>query len=149
MTVYKTKISEICLKNVKGEIHKVKITSSKDLAKYFREIFNQETLEVFEQVMVIFMNNSNNTIAWYKASQGGITGTIIDIRLVMKAALNCYATSMAIAHNHPSGTLTPSDADKAITNKLREAGNVLDIKLLDHIIITSDDFFSFTDNGLL
>lgn len=149
MTVYKTTISEISLKNVKGEIHKVKITSSKDLAKYFREIFNQETLEVFEQVMVIFMNNSNNTIAWYKASQGGITGTIIDIRLVMKAALNCYATSMAIAHNHPSGTLTPSDADKAITNKLREAGNVLDIKLLDHIIITSDDFFSFTDNGLL
>ena len=149
MTVYKTTIEEICLKNAKGEIHKVKIKSSSELAHYFREMFDQETLEVYEQVMVLFLNNANNTIAWYKASQGGITGTVIDVRLVMKAALNCYATSMAIAHNHPSGILVPSDADKSITNKLRQAGNVLDIKVLDHIIITTESYFSFSDDGLL
>lgn len=149
MTIYKTTIPELKLKAKDGNILKVKIKSSDDLHLYFRELFNKETLEIQEEVIVVFLNNSNNTIGWYKVSQGGITGSVIDIRLVMKKALDCYATQMCIAHNHPSGGLTPSQNDKDITAKLKQACNILDIKLLDHIIITAENYYSFTNDGLL
>jgi DNA repair protein RadC len=149
MKVYNSTIKEISLKNFKGEIQKVKITSSKDMAQYFRTIFDEETLEVCEQVMVVFVNNNMNTIAWYKASQGGLSGTIIDVRLMFKAALECYATGIMLCHNHPSGKLVPSDVDKAITNKIKEAGRFLDIKIIDHIILTTESYLSFSDEGLL
>jgi len=149
MKVYKSTIKEISLKNYKGEIQKVKISSSEDIAKYFRGIFDQETLEVYEQVMVIFLNNSMNTIAWYKASQGGMTGTIIDIRLILKAALDCYATNIVICQNHPSGKLEASEADRNITKKLKEACNIMQIQLIDHIILTTESYYSFSNEGLL
>lgn len=149
MKVYNKTIPEIRLKAKNGAIKKVKFTKSEDCYKYFLEIFDEESLEVYEQVMVVFLNNSNKTVGWYKASQGGITGTVIDVRLVLKAALDCYATAMIICHNHPSGRLVPSEQDNAITQKLKRASDLIDIKLLDHLIITTYGFYSYQDEGKL
>lgn len=154
MTVYKSVIPELKLRRADGQIHKVKITSAEAAANYFREIFGEEMLEICEQFMVIYLNNANNTIGWFKASQGGISGTVVDPRLVFKKAIDCYATSMIICHNHPSGKLQASNADKDITKKLREAGKFLDINLLDHIILApvepgrAKNYFSFQDEGI-
>lgn len=147
MKVYKSTIPEISLKNKKGDLLKVKITSAKDCYHYFKELFDEETLEVYEQVMVIYLNTASNTVGWYKASQGGMTGSIVDPRLILKAALDCYATAFVIAHNHPSGKLVPSDADRKITKNLSQAAKTLEITLLDHLIITNEGFYSFADKG--
>ena len=149
MKVYNKTIPEIKLKAKNGSIKKVKFTKSEDCYKYFLEIFDEESLEVYEQAMVVFLNNSTETVGWYKASQGGISGTVIDVRLILKAALDCYGTSMIICHNHPSGRLVPSDADNKITDKLKRASDLIDIKLLDHLIITTYGFYSYQDEGEL
>lgn len=83
------------------------------------------------------------------ASKGGITGTVIDVRNIMKTAVEKVSTSMILCHNHPSGNLTPSDADLQITRKLKDAGKIMDIQVLDHLIITQQGYFSFADNGIL
>lgn len=145
MKVYNKTIPEIKLKAKNGSLRKVKFTKSEDCYKYFLEIFDEESLEVYEQVMVLFLNNANETVGWYKASQGGISKTVIDVRLILKAALDCYATAMIICHNHPSGRLIPSDADNKITDKLKRASDLIDIKLLDHLIITTYGFYSYQD----
>ena len=149
MKVYNKTIPEIRLKAKNGAIKKVKFTKSEDCYKYFLEIFDEESLEVYEQVMVVFLNNSNETVGWYKASQGGIAGTVIDVRLVLKAGLDCYATAMIICHNHPSGKLVPSEQDNAITQKLKRASDLIDIELLDHLIISTSGFYSYQDEGKL
>ena len=102
-----------------------------------------------EEFWVIFLNRANRIIEKYKCSQGGIAGTVIDIRLILKRALDVLASSFIIAHNHPSGNRMPSENDKQITEKLVKAGMQMDIKLLDHLIVTDDSYFSFTDEGLL
>ncbi len=102
-----------------------------------------------EEFWVLFLNNSNYVIGKYKASSGGMTGTIVDTRLIYKKALEASAVSLIIAHNHPSGVLRPSDPDIKITKKIKSAGETLDIKVLDHLIITQQAYFSFADEGLL
>ena len=105
---------------------------------------------VHEEFWVIFLNRANRVIGKMKASQGGISGTVTDVRLIMKAAIERLASGMIICHNHPSGNMHPSESDTRITQKVNEAGNLMDIQLLDHIIITSgSDYYSFGDNGLL
>jgi len=95
------------------------------------------------------LNRNNQVIGIYPLSRGGMAGTVVDAKLVFSVALKCNASSIIIAHNHPSGNLNPSEADKVITKKLKKAGSYLDIVLLDHLVITNDGFFSFTDNGLM
>lgn len=149
MKVYNKTIPEISLRAKNGSIKKVQFSNSNDCYKYFLEIFDQETLEVYEQVMVVFLNNATQTVGWYKASQGGIEGTVIDVRLVLKAALDCYATAMIICHNHPSGRLFPSEKDNAITQKLKRASQLIDISLIDHLIISGNGYYSYQDEGKL
>ena len=102
-----------------------------------------------EEFWVIYLNNSNRILSKDQLSKGGITGTIVDSRIIMKNAIRLGATALILAHNHPSGTLRPSESDKSITKKLKIAGEILDIKILDHLIITQESFFSFADEGLL
>ncbi len=102
-----------------------------------------------EEFWIIYLNNSNKIIQKNQSSKGGITGTLVDVRLVLKKALEVGATSLILAHNHPSGTLKPSAADKQITEKLKNAAQSLDIKVLDHLIITEKAYFSFADESLL
>lgn len=102
-----------------------------------------------EEFWIVYLNNSNKVIYKKQLSKGGITGTLVDVRLVMKTAIEVGATGLILAHNHPSGTLKPSEADKQITKKLKNAAESLDIKVLDHLIITEKAYFSFADEGLI
>lgn len=102
-----------------------------------------------EEFWIVYLNNSNKVIHTAQLSKGGITGTLVDVRLVLKRALELSAVALILAHNHPSGTLRPSAADKQITRKLQNAAEALDIKVLDHLIITQKDYFSFADEKIL
>lgn len=103
----------------------------------------------FEEFWVLFLNHSNKIIAKTKVSQGGITATVVDVRIILKKALTCNATGIVLCHNHPSGSIKPSRADKQLTDRLKSAADIMDIRLLDHLIITEQDYFSFADNALL
>ena len=127
----------------------IKITSSKVAFEVFREVFNKDTFDWCEEMIILCLNNSNKVVGFYKISNGGMTGTVVDVRMVFTIALKCLATGIILAHNHPSGTLTASEADKAITKKLKTAGETLDIKIIDHLILTDESFLSFADEGLL
>jgi len=125
------------------ELHK--ITSSKAVFELMQPLIGELPHEEF---WVLYLNNSNKVIYKAQLSKGGITGTVVDIRLIFKTALEHNATSVILSHNHPSGKLQASEADKDITKKLKLAGESLDIKILDHVIITELGYFSFQDEGI-
>jgi DNA repair protein RadC len=102
-----------------------------------------------EEFWVLYLNNSNKVIAKKQLSKGGITATMVDVRLLFKKAVELAIVGIIVCHNHPSGKLKPSKSDELLTQKIKEAGQTLDIKLLDHLIITQKDYFSFADNGIL
>jgi DNA repair protein RadC len=102
-----------------------------------------------EEFWILFLNRSNKVVNRMKLSQGGISGTVTDVRIVMKQAIENLASGIIVCHNHPSGNLNPSESDTRITQKIKEAGTLMDIQLLDHLIITDKDYYSFADNGLL
>jgi len=123
-----------------------KIASSKSIFELMQPIIGELPHEEF---WVVYLNNSNKVIAKNQLSKGGITGTVVDVRLVFKTAIEIGATGIILCHNHPSGTLVASESDKAITRKLKLAGEHLDIKVLDHVIVTETAWFSFADEGIL
>ena len=128
-------------------LNKKKITSSASVFELMQPIIGELPHEEF---WIVYLNNSNKVIQKHQLSKGGITGTMVDVRLVLKTALEVGATGIILAHNHPSGTLKPSEADKQLTNKIKKAADFFDVKVLDHLIITPDgSFYSFSDNGLL
>jgi DNA repair protein RadC len=123
-----------------------KITSSQSVFHIMQPILGDLPHEEF---WVIYVNNSNKVLRKLQLSKGGITGTLVDVRLAFKSALEIGAVAILLVHNHPSGTLKPSAADKNLTDKIKTAGLSLDVKVLDHIIITEDAYFSFADEGLM
>lgn len=127
-------------------LQKKKITSSQAVFEVMQPIIGELPHEEF---WVLYLNNSNKILQTFQLSKGGITGTLVDTRLVFKNALQVGAVAIILAHNHPSGTLTPSEADKNLTQKLKKAGESLDIKVLDHVIVTENQYISFADAGLL
>jgi DNA repair protein RadC len=122
------------------------IRSSKDVSDIFQPLLSDL---LHEEFWILFLNRSNKVINRMKLSQGGISGTVTDVRLVMKKAIECLASGIIVCHNHPSGNLNPSESDTKITQKIKEAGNLMDIQLLDHLIISDKDYYSFADNGVL
>lgn len=126
-----------------------KITSSKDVADFIRKTFQRGEVQLQEQFIVLYLNQANEVIGYYKHTKGGINSTIADIRIVLSVALKASAVSIIISHNHPSGNTKPSDADLQLTRKIKESGKVMDINLLDHVIVTKDNYYSFADEGLL
>ena len=122
------------------------IRSSKDVADIFQPLLSDL---LHEEFWILFLNRSNKVINKMKLSQGGISGTVTDVRIVMKKAIEYLASGIIVCHNHPSGNLNPSESDSKITQKIKEAGNLMDIQLLDHLIISDKDYYSFADNGLL
>ncbi|MFY7740900.1 MAG: RadC family protein [Flavobacterium sp.] len=122
-----------------------KITSSKVVFEIMQPIIGELPHEEF---WVLYLNNSNKVIHKSQLSKGGITGTVVDSRIIFKTALEYNATSLILTHNHPSGKLLASDADKEVTKKLKLAGQQMDIFVLDHIIITENGYYSFNDNGI-
>ncbi|MGM8362870.1 RadC family protein [Flavobacterium sp. ARAG 55.4] len=126
-------------------IELTKITSSKTVFDIMQPIIGELPHEEF---WILYLNNSNKVISKAQLSIGGITGTLVDVRLVFKMALEKGATALILCHNHPSGALLPSDADKQITKKLKLAGDSLDVKVLDHLIVTETKYYSFVDEGI-
>ena len=122
------------------------IRCSKDADDIFQPLLSDLHHEEF---WILFLNRSNRVIDRMKLSQGGISGTVTDVRIIMKKAVEFLASAIIVCHNHPSGNLNPSDADSKITGKIKEAGSIMDIQLLDHIIISGKDYYSFADNGLI
>ncbi len=123
-----------------------KIASSSAVFQIMQPIIGELKHEEF---WVLYLNNSNKVIHRKQLSKGGITGTLVDTRLIFNKALEVLATGIIICHNHPSGALRPSNSDKDLTNKIKQAGETLDIKVVDHLIITEKEYFSFADNNLL
>lgn len=122
------------------------IHSSKDIAEYLKAQLQYMKHEVFA---VVFLNRGNRINHYEIISKGGITGTVADPRIILKKALEHDAVSIVLSHNHPSGNLKPSRQDEELTNKIKEASNYFDIKVLDHIIVSEDGYFSFADEGIL
>jgi DNA repair protein RadC len=149
MTYFKSYLPEITLKYKKGDVNRFRVHSSKDLHNVLKNLFNVDTVELFEEFIVIFFNTKLNSIGWFRVSQGGITSTIVDVRLILATALKCAATSIAVAHNHPSGNLQPSQSDIDFTKKLNHACKILDISLIDSLIYTPESYFSFADENIL
>lgn len=146
-----TKVSEVELvykTRVKAS-EKPLIKSSADTYKLLLEIWDENKIEMQEEFKVLFLNRGNRVIGLYDASTGGICGTVADPRLILAAALKSLAVSLILAHNHPSGNLKPSRADEELTRKINEAAKFHDITVLDHLILTSEQYYSFADEGLL
>jgi DNA repair protein RadC len=112
-------------------------------------LLDEHTMNIKEESAVLFLNRGNRVIGGYKISVGGITGTIVDIRIILRIAPKCFATGIIIAHTHPSGELKPSKAAIDLTQKLKVACKIMEITLHDHLIITAENYFSFEDEGLL
>jgi DNA repair protein RadC len=126
------------------------ITTSSDALIYLLDAFDRDTMALQEQFVVMYLNRSNRILGMYKASIGGITGTVADTRIILAIALKTAAVSLIVSHNHPSGSLKPSKADEDLTCKIKEAGKLMDIRLLDHLILEpAGNYYSFADEGAI
>ncbi|OFY20135.1 MAG: hypothetical protein A2W98_12375 [Bacteroidetes bacterium GWF2_33_38] len=127
-------------------VEKQKISGSKDAFEIFKAILGDLP---YEEFWILLLNRSNKIIEKIKISQGGISGTVIDTRVIMKYAIEGSASSLILCHNHPSGNISPSENDKQVTDKIKKAADIFDIKILDHIIVTDSNYYSFADEGLI
>jgi DNA repair protein RadC len=125
-----------------------KVCGSRDTYEVLVRIWSTR-IDHVEEFAVLCLNRANRVLGWAKVSQGGLSGTVADPKVIFQIALKSNACSIIIAHNHPSGNLTPSEADIHLTRKLKEAGTLLDLPVLDHLIISSEGYFSFADEGLM
>ena len=125
------------------------ISSSFDAYTLLKELWDDGKMDLVEQFKVLFLNRANRVLSLFNVSSGGITGTVADPRLIYTAALKQNAVSLILSHNHPSGSLKPSRQDEELTQKIKGAGAFLDIKVLDHVILSSEGYYSFADEGLL
>lgn len=140
-------ISEIKLtytRKVKAK-DRPKISSSSDAHNLFRENWDDLTINLFEEFKILLLDRNNRCMGIVPISQGGVSGTMVDAKLVFSSALKARACGVILGHNHPSGNTNPSSSDRALTKKLIEAGKYLDISVLDHIIVTDENYTSFAD----
>ena len=141
---------EIMYKPGAYQVNAQKITSSAQAAQLLEQVYNPNTIQCQEEFNVLYLDQANRIKGVYKMSRGGIASTTADTRLILSVALKCLATGIILSHNHPSGNLTPSESDKVLTRKLKDACALLDITLLDHIIITAHSgYYSFADEGVI
>ena len=143
-----TKERVLQVKESNSSFQKSKISSSKDSYHYIKQFYGDD-ISIFESFFILLLNRQNNTIGYAKISQGGTAGTVVDVKIIAKYAIDTLASSIILAHNHPSGNKRPSDSDRTITNKIKEGLKVFEIHVLDHIILTEEDYYSFADDGIL
>lgn len=142
------KLKVYSLKKNDTEFENRQIKSSKDAVDYIRQFYSDD-IEIYESFFLLMLNRSLKTIGYVKISQGGIFGTVVDPIIVAKYAVDSLSTNIILAHNHPSGQTRPSEADKAITEKIKQGLKFFDITVSDHVILTKDSHFSFSDEGIL
>ncbi|MDA9127867.1 JAB domain-containing protein [Flavobacteriaceae bacterium] len=143
------KISEIQLFYKNENKEHIIVTNSQSAYDVLREDWSPNTIELQEEFKLLLLDRDNKVLGVYSLSKGGIAGTVVDIRLMMVAALKAKANAIILAHNHPSGNLKPSIQDRELTKKILKASKFLDVQLLDHIIMTKKSYFSFADEGML
>ena len=129
--------------------NKFKITTAENAFELFLNFWSMSTLELQEEFKIMFLNRANESLGIYSLSKGGTTGTIVDVKLLFVVALKCNASAIIICHNHPSGNLKPSEADISLTVKIKRCSEFLDIKLIDHLIITRNGYYSFSNDNML
>jgi DNA repair protein RadC len=148
----KDKVNEISI-SYKEKIRTIEsksIKSSEGAAKLFFESWNTDTIGFQETFKVLLLNNANKIKGVYQLSTGSLTGTVIDMRILFAVIIKTLSVNVILAHNHPSGKLLPSEADKKLTKKIKDAAEFFDVNVLDHLIITpSGNYYSFADNGLI
>lgn len=127
---------------------KEKIQSPGDSAKYIKQFYTDD-IEIYESFFLLLLNNANQTIGYAKISQGGIVSTVVDVRIIAKYVVDSLATGIILAHNHPSGNLKPSEADLRLTENVKQAMKLFDVSVLDHLILTVDGYYSFSQEGIL
>ena len=146
----KNKVNEIKVSYKEKIKTPVAISSSLEAGKLLFENWNKETIELHETFKILLLNNSNKAKGIFEVSSGGITGTLVDLRILFAVILKSLSVGIILAHNHPSGKLFPSEADKSLTKKIKNASKLFDIKVLDHLIIVPNgSYYSFADNGML
>jgi len=147
--MYLPQVAEIKISYHPSKGERPTMITSKDAFNYFKGFFIGDTICLQEQCAAMYLNRANKVLGVSILSIGGMTGTVVDIRLTLSITLKCAAVSVLLCHNHPSGNLKPSAADKELTTKIKQAAELFDIKLVDHLIITSESYFSFADERLL
>lgn len=125
------------------------ISGSQSAYEQLKNLYNPDEIEHTESFFLLILNRANRVLGWKKISHGGISGTVVDIRVIMQIAIKSNASCLIVCHNHPSGQLHPSEQDKQITSKLIAAAKLFDISVLDHLIITHSGYFSFSDEGIM
>jgi len=143
------KVNEIKISYSNLNSEKVKIKDSQSVYEIVKNHWDDNLIELQEEVKVVLLNRANIVIGIYDLAKGGISGCIVDIKLVLSVALKALTSHIVLVHNHPSGNLKPSEADKRITKKLSNACEIVEITLLDHLIITKDNYYSFKDESLI
>ncbi|WP_424492724.1 JAB domain-containing protein [Salinimicrobium sp. GXAS 041] len=142
-------ISEIRVSYSNENREKVSIHGSGSAYRILLACWDKSTMELQEEFKILLLNRANRVLGVNTVSKGGVAGTLVDPKLVFNVSLKCNASAIILAHNHPSGNLNPSINDKQLTKKLKSAGEFLDIKVLDHLIVTPEHYFSFADEGIL
>jgi len=137
---------EIIYRNTVRPADMRKVTSSHDAFDILTDVWTEQ-MEHIEEFVILLLNKANKVLGFVKISQGGISGTVVDPKCIFQAALKGNASSVILGHNHPSGNTQPSEADIKLTHKIKEAGNFLDIAVLDHLILTPYSYYSFADEG--
>jgi DNA repair protein RadC len=149
MILYKSNIERIKLvKETSNTIKRAQIKSSRD-AYHYCKWFYDDDIEIFESFWIVLLNRANNTIGYALIGQGGTASCTVDIKIIAKKAIDCLASGVVLCHNHPSGNINPSESDLNLTKKIKEALKFLDIQLVDHVILTKDDYYSFSDHNKL
>jgi DNA repair protein RadC len=147
--LYEVAEVELIYKSKVKASNRPQITSAKGAYEVLLKAWDENKIEFVEQFKVMFLNKANKVLGMYDVSIGGISGTVADPRVIFVAALKANACAIIISHNHPSGNLKPSRQDEELTQKIKQGGQLLDIRLLDHVIISTEGFYSFADEGLL
>ena len=147
--LYQVAEIELIYKSKVKASQRPQISSSSEAHNIFLQVWEEGKIDFVEQFKVLLLNRANKVIGVVNVSTGGVTGTVADPKLIFTAVLKANSCALIVSHNHPSGNLKPSRADEQLTQKIKQAGEFLDIKLLDHLIISSEGFYSFADEGLL
>jgi DNA repair protein RadC len=142
-------VAEIMVSYKTTNTPKIKITSGDAAFEVLLSSWNPDTIELQEEFKVLLLNRANEVLGIYPLSRGGITGTVVDQRLIFAVALKCNATGIILCHNHPSSTLKPSESDLTLTKSIKKCADLLNITLIDHLIITKKGFYSFSNEGKL
>ncbi len=142
-------VAEIKISYSTTSTSKIKITSVNKAFEVLLNSWDLDTIELQEEFKILLLNRANEVLGIYPLSKGGITGTVVDSRLIFAVALKCNATGILLCHNHPSGNLKPSDNDITLTRSIKKCADFLDITLIDHLIITKNGFYSFSNEGKL